>query len=365
MGDGPGRLKAITEAVQRGPGNADCHWLKSNFHRADGDIDPAIEHARSAVAIDADSVPATHALVLSLLESGQDSLAESAVRAWLKQHPGDLYGHHLLGTTLRNQGRQLAAAPHLAAGSGSGPDWIHGDQRLIEAMGRGLQARRLAAIRKMEQGEAAAAAEELTLLSEANPEDASLLINLAMAQLAMDQRAAARNSLKRALQLDAELDLAHRQLAAVELRGHSADTLRAQPDLLLEAERNLRRARGIAPNSSANQALLGRVLVLQGRPEEAADLLLLAGLANPGDTGLTLKTVGLLLELKRYDDMIELLKILRVLRPGDPQVVLLMAKAQYGRGELETAVAQLKQAARRWPRHGAIRSTLAQWNATP
>ncbi|MCH2132800.1 MAG: tetratricopeptide repeat protein [Phycisphaerales bacterium] len=364
VGDRSGRLESMRKAVEHDPRNVEYQWQLSRYQLSDGQADQACVTAEEARSIDGNNVQAAHALAHALLEAEQDARAETVLKAWLVKQPGDLHAHHLLGVALRNQGRALSARGHVAAGMGSGPDWHGAESRVIETWARGPQALRTRGLALVDAGEADQAVTIFNHLVSGYPDDATLVLNLGMATAATGDSTTAESLYEQAVRMDPELDIAHRQLAGLELRGRSEAALRGDADALGQAEAHLRRAQEIAPDSAATNALLGRVMVLQGRTAEAAELLAKASIANPGDLQLGFSTANLLLDEGRHDDAMSIIEVMRVLRPDDPQLVVLSAAVHSGRGDLETARTLLQQAQRRWPRHPGVKAAITDLEAS-
>ena len=181
-----------------------------------------------------------------------------------------------------------------------------------------------------------------------------------MATVASGDPDSGKRYLEQSLEMNPDLELAHRQLAGLELRGKNAETARQNPQAIEAGVQHLRKAIAIAPESSSTQSLLGKALVLQGKTSEAIEFLLPAARARPGDTQLAVNTVSLLLDLERYRDALDLIEVLRVIRPDDPNAIISAATAYVGLGDMDLARSLLQMAENRWPRHQGIKRAMVK-----
>ncbi len=349
-------LAAFRKAVEVDPSDAEAKWRLALALLELGQAEQALQRLSSGTH-DAGVVAVQHIRAQILIQLKRESEAINGLRAWLTRKPGDLHAHYLLGVALRNQGKSETATPHLKAGVGTSPD-RSGVQVVIQEWARDTQSLRTKALRDLDNGSVDRAISQLKQLADDHPEDATLVLNLGMATVASGDMDSGKRYLEQSLDMNPELELAHRQLAGIELRGKNADAARKNPQAIEAGIQHLRKAIAISPENSSTQSLLGKALVLQGKNSEAIEFLLPSAQARPGDTQLTVNTISLLLDLERYQEALDLIEVLRVIRPDDPNPVISAATAYAGLGDMDLARSLLQMAGNRWPRHQGIKRAM-------
>ncbi len=163
----------------------------------------AVPLLRRAVELEPSMAEAWVNLALALEESGDDRGAEEAYRATIRLTPDDPMVRANLGLLLLRNGEESAAALELRRGL----QHARGNVAALQAIGNGL--------RRAGHPDGAARAMEM-LVDTMDAPTAAVLSELALAQRAGGDRAAAERTLERALSVDESFATAHYLLGSMQ-----------------------------------------------------------------------------------------------------------------------------------------------------
>ena len=125
-----------------------------------------------------------------------------------------------------------------------------------------------------------------------------------------------------------------------------------------EAEKVIRRALQINPQSADLSCLLGEVLCNQGKPEEAASVLHEATVASPANAGLYFSLGNLLKQQAEFEPAAACYRKALERRPDFAEAHNNLANLLRATGEFDAALNHAKRAAELMPQHPGVRLTL-------
>jgi tetratricopeptide (TPR) repeat protein len=272
----------------------------------------------------ADAPVATHLMLADLqLVAGDFGGARATLEAALARHPGQPELLALLSRSLLLADQTEASAQALASYQG-GPD-AH------IALARGDLARR--------QGQATQALAAYTEASTLAPQDTLAWRSLGSAQGEREDFGPARQALARALALVATDSATLGELATVQTQANRLD----------EAERLFQQALQQQPGDYLAQTGLGLLRLKQGRPQEALDALLRAGVMEPRYSRALSHTAVAYYQLGRHADALAFLQRAIEQDNKDPVPHLLLAQIHTDLFQPDEAVQAARAAVARLP----------------
>lgn len=225
-----GNLRAAREAYQRAtevdPAFAEAFNNLGVLEREAGELDRAVETLERAVELDPDLTAARFNLGLSYEELGRIDDAEREYQATIEQTPGDPVPRINLAMMYLAEGRPEEAAVQLRASVPS----VRGDVLLSMAVGEGL--------RRAGLGAEAVPVLRGALEVAGDPPPTELLAELALAEYATGDLAAAEQAMARALRQN-ELDPALH---------YAYGSILAKQGKIGEARKHLRRVEALDPD---------------------------------------------------------------------------------------------------------------------
>jgi len=287
----------------------------------------------------------------SELAAGRTREALSALERAVALDPSYKNAHYRLGLAYREAGRTAEAERELALGVQGRVRYLpdpYAEQLRKDAVAS--TARFVHAMTLLESGRPERAAKVLESLRAAQPEDVTVLNNLAIALQRAGQLEAARARLEEAAALAPEVLSTWINLSALALEQNT--TARA----LECAERALT----LEPDSAKAHLARGRVLLRQGRGADAREEFERARRADPRE----LEALALLAEScladERLDEAASLYAELCKERPLDAEAHLGLARLALRRGERTAAERELALARRIAPDHPGLADLAAE-----
>lgn len=319
-------MRGDSAAVQAALGNSTNTWaevLRAADHTQAGRTAEATETLRRALT-DAQAPVAAHLLLADLqLVSGEAEGAAATLEAGLRKHPDNPDLLALLARTqlLADRLDQAQATLQRPRRSDSASHWLaQGDLARRQGMVQGT----LGAFERA---------------SQTAPQDPRGWLALGSAQGEREDLVQARAALSQALALDRQSPGALGELATVE----------AQANRLARAEQLFQEALQANPGDYVAQTGLGLLRLKQGRPAEALDALLRAGVMEPRYSRAASYTAVAYYQLGRHADARAALQRAIELDDKDPVPHLLLAQIHTDLFEADAAVQAARAALARLP----------------
>jgi tetratricopeptide (TPR) repeat protein len=224
----------LLAAIQQKPDSAAAHFALGTLMQDEQKLDEAADEFRTVAKIDPNFASAPISLADVLIAQGKPAAAISTLQDAIVHAPPE-------------SSEQLKLA--------LGKVYARGGTNLAEAQRLNEQANNFLA-----GGNARAAVDAYRNALQLNPRDPLLHYNLSLALDQLGDRAAKRQELARAIQLDANLAPAHNQLGLISLQDLQQS----------EAEREFKKAIEINPKYAEAQNNLGILYGQQGKDSEAA-----------------------------------------------------------------------------------------------
>lgn len=333
-------LKPAQGYVKRNPADAAGHVLLGTVYRGMGDYAKAEPELQTGAAGAPDDFQARYQLgfVLARLGKLQESLPELRKAVTLK--PADKSAQFQLATVLRDLGKKQEADEVVKQFQGA-TDTGFRNSRLIS---EGNHANDL-----LQEGKAADAAAIYRHMLEEDPSDAWTAYNLGLALEAMQDTAAARESLEKAVTLAPKMAVAQAELGQLELAQRNLPAAQKWLQSALELEPELVGARG-------NLAMLEAI---QGDLPSAEKLLRQALEDDPNYREGHLNLGLILAQERKTSDAEQELNKAVALAPQDPNTLSTAGKALAQMGKLSEGIALLRKVAELAPDLAAAHLDLA------
>lgn len=341
-GDAQGSLALLRQVADELPGLAAAQHRLGDALLAAGAVSEARARFERASTLAPDRPEGLAGLGAAELAAGDARAAASALERALTLDPSYRSAHYLLGLAYRELGRDEEARSELALGvEGRArylPDPLAGElRRYAVARTTRLQQALLA----LEAGKPERAAKILEALRQEQPDDVTVLNDLAIALQRTGQLEPAFQLLERAKDLDPGVLSTWINLAALLLdQGMTARALE-------HAERAL----ALAPDSGKAHLTRARVLLRAGRPEEARAELVQSLRLDPRGTEALALLAHTSLALGRLEEARAHYASLARVAPADPAARVGLADVALRSGDRAQARRELAEARRIAPDH--------------
>jgi predicted Zn-dependent protease len=275
------------------PGHAESHANLGVVLARQGRYEEAVASYATALRLDPALTAARLNLGIAYYRAGQLEKASAALDEYLRLDPASVQARELLGLILVDMGRDAEGAGHLERSLPSDPDnaaalyalgraylRLHRPEEVsvasrLESLPAGRRlAHLLRGLSRLERGESRSALDELQAAAALDGELPELQVSLGIAYLRAGQRTEARASFERELARSASDARSLYYLAFLDHEEGRLDQARGRLDTLLSFD----------PGSGPGNALLGRILLQDGRALEASRALELAVARDPEDS---------------------------------------------------------------------------------
>ena len=294
-----------------------------------------------------------------LLQKGEHQEASRLLEKLVEVHPGDRYGHFLLGTAYRQQGRIEEARRELALGRDSSPSWPDPWVEQLHRLFTGFVASRKRAIALSQQGDVDEAIRILEDLRARRPFDASLIGELAVTYRKTQRVDEAIELLREALVIQPGFDMAHFHLAGAYRQKYESQS-DADARLLEQAMEHADTVLQLSPTFAAGHGIRADILISLERYEEAIASLQQAMKYDSANPLWPLRAGALLFELRQWEIAIPFLQAAVDQDPNSLQALTVLASAHMNFGQLEDALSVMQTAAQIAPDDTSIQSGIEQ-----
>jgi superkiller protein 3 len=367
--------RALTEAIRLRPDRSTYVAMLGEAYRLRGDpqnVQAAVDHFRRALSLDPGNGDAYHRLGLAYQRLGRLSEAAVALSAATRAAPDSPQPYFALAQVERRRGRREAArsamrtfrrleAGQRAALPGEGAPMPSLDPETAALLEQGRRA-------FFGESEPEGALRLLQQARERAPRHPDVLYNLGLVLHFVGRLEEAEAAFRGALAADPKNPRYHAWIGTILLaRG---------PGELEEAIAALKRSVELGPDYAYGHYQLGRALLLQNRPAEAASLLERAVARNPryreahyslsqaylrlGKRDAAREALIRFRQLDAFERQRRHLSVIARAAPNDPAPRLKLARFLAARGDREGAIRMLEMMTRVFPDYAPVAADLAR-----
>ena len=367
-GDHAGALETARELLERDPDNPALHNLEGTAHLAAGDAKAARASFRRAAQLDPSHLAAHLNLGRMDVASGQPELAKKRYREMLRRDSQDTKAMEELASVARRENRLEDAAQWLEKVRAVEPNALRAQLTLVDVylrMDDPQAAQRVAeqlevrapenlsvleAVARVEVvlGQPGKARVILKRMARFAGYRAQWLHRIAVAQLRLDDAAAAKWSLDKALSADETYLAAHLTMAELQRLEGDIEAALQRADKL----------RSMFPAEPAGAILKGDLLMRQGRPAEAVEAYEAAH-AKGQSGALAIRLYRAQRARGQVAEGVETLERWLASHPADDAVRLVLATAHDGAGRLDAAIETYERLLEGRPDNAVLLNNLA------
>jgi len=351
-------LRLLGQCAQRAPDYAPARWRGGYLLLAADRLAEAEAAFRAALASAPEDEAAAVGLARVRLQAGQAGEAARLLEEHARRVPQDRHALTLLGTALRELGRDAEAERALAGGAGAEPLQHDPWREELLARRRGARADFLRAMELLERGDVDAALPMLEALHGRDSRDVLVLVALHRAYRMQGDLERALTLLIEARDLEPNSEVVHLHLAGACRERARRDGGAPERAWLERALASSERACELAPTHAAAVAMHADVLADLGRTAEALAGWKRAAELEPGAAAWQEKAGYGLCRAGRWGEAVPHLRRLDALVARSPQNLLTLAAALANSGELDEAAVTLERARALAPGDPAIQKAI-------
>ena len=257
--------------------------------------------------------------------------------------------HYLLGSAYRELGREQEATRHLSNGMGGKVRYLPDSlSKRMEQYTVNLKARTTHAANRMVAGGSEPAAETFEEVLRADPENVTVMNNLAGTYVRLNRIEEAEKLLKRALKMEPDKYSTHVNMANIAVMKGQLDEALAFADTAVE----------LAPRNGLTHRARASVLFRLGRLKEAYQSAETVTRLNPSDIGAHQQCADLALRLKDFELAIRHFGHTLEHDPKQVDALVGLARAHWALGHTKPARDALTQAATLAPNDRRVKTLL-------
>lgn len=345
LGDYDGGLEAADRSIEHDPTNAYIHWRRGDWLQDLGDLDGAEAAYKMALMRQADHEAALMGLVRVYLARREPDIAIGLIEsASLLEGLNGLYGHMLLASAYRQQGRMEEAAAETARGRGARVAFPDPRVNDLHELSTGYVNEMNRILAQMRKGEHQDVLERTSELRRHFPNDALILEYRASTLWTLGRRQDAAQTWQQAMRVDPGNHHPHLSFARTISSGSQPNS-----QVFNLAMQHAVRATQLNPNDAESHELVGTLHGFAGRTDAAIAGLELAVEADPKRVSALGKLGELYLRQQRYQDAFDVVQRAVRVSPDSGLMHVLLAASAVEVGQNDVASEALDDAERLMP----------------